>query len=159
MDFNRISDNKLKVVLTDRECREYSIKDVGGEYEGASVRSSLGAILTRAESEAGFRVGSDQLLVQLYPLVDGGCEIFVTRLSSLPQKERKLLAGRDSLTTYLGRECVFRFDSLDALTAAARALSERKGGWDVYASDSGEFYVSFREHSVDGFSDFDILSE
>jgi negative regulator of genetic competence, sporulation and motility len=159
MDFNLISKTKLKIVLNKKECSEYGITSTDGEYEGAAVRTSLGHILAKAEADVGFRIGSEQVLIQLYPTLDDGCEIFVTRLSNLTDKEKKSLISKDSLSTYSGRECVYRFDSLDNLTSAARALQGREGKWDVYLADTGEYYVSFKEHSVDGFSDFDILSE
>ena len=159
MEFNVISSNKLKILMSQRECEKYGIKATDGEYEGSSVRTSLGMILSRAEQEVGFKVGTEQVLILLYPTSEGGCEIFVTKLSKLTGKERKTLIDKDSINTYSGRECVYCFDSLDNLCAAARALRSREGGWDVYLADSGEYYVTFKEHSVDGFSDFDILCE
>ena len=159
MEFLVICPTKLKIVLSATEALSYGMTAKDGEYEGAGIRTSLGQILARAESEAGFKVGSEQVLVQLFPTKDSGCEIFVTKLSKLSVKERKSLATKDSLNTYAGRECVYCFDSLDNLICAARALIGREGKWDVYLANSGEYYVVFKEHSVDGFSDFDILCE
>ena len=106
MEFYVICSTKLKITMTEEETAQYGIKATDGEYEGSSVRTSLGLILARAESEAGFKVGTEQVLIQLYPMREGGCEIFVTKLSTLSGKERKSLVGKDSLSTYSGRECV-----------------------------------------------------
>ncbi len=158
MDFLLIGPTKLKVVINKDEAQELGIVEREGEYDNATVRVALASILKSAEECVGFTVGKEQVLVQLYPTEADGCELFVTRLFSLSDKDRKRLLSNDCLSTYTGAERLYRFDSLDSLIGAARAVFDRSGEWDVYSLD-GAYYVSFTEHSVDGFSDFCIISE
>ena len=88
MEFLRVGESKLKVILSAEEARSYDIKSAVGEYAGAAVRRSLRRILDEAKSRVGFDIGTEKVLIQIYPLSEGGYELFVTKLGVLADKDR-----------------------------------------------------------------------
>ena len=159
MEFLSVGQSKLKVILTAEEAREYKIKSADGEGSGSEVRQSLRKILAEARERAGFDVGNDKVLIQLYPLADGGYELFATKLGSLGERERRAASSCEGLTTYAGGRVAYTFSLLEDLIAAARAIKGRESDCDVFLTDTGEYYISIAEHTLNGFSDFEILTE
>ena len=80
MEFLNISDTKLKVTLSPEECVSYGIDTSKSEFTRAEIKEVMRDILSLAEGECGFVVTSEKILVQLYPMPSGECEIFVTKL-------------------------------------------------------------------------------
>lgn len=159
MDFLCVGKSKLKVVLSADECNSYNIKSTDGEYCTGEVRLAIRRILDLAAAQTDFRVGTEKVLVQLYPLSGGGSELFITKLSSVGEKERRAISVCDSLTTYQGREAVFCFESLSRLISAVRTLGKTDTPCDVYRADSGEYYIRLTENIIDGFSEFEHFTE
>ena len=158
MKFLLISQTKLKVTLTKEEAELLNIKLTDGEYDNKQIKQALKEVLKEAKRVADFDIGTDKVLVQLYPAGDG-CEIFITRLGILGRNERNTLERANNLTTYRKEESVYLFDSLDTLTDACRAVRERSVESDVYISDRGEYYLVVREGIISGIGDCDILAE
>ena len=159
MEFLCVGQSKLKVILTAEEARQYNIKSADGDSAGSEVRRSLRKILSEARERVGFDVGTEKVLIQLYPLEGGGYELFATKLGSLGERERRTVGACEGLTTYSGGRAVYVFPTLEAFTAAARAVGSREADCDVYLTDGGEYYISIAEHTLNGFSEFEILTE
>ena len=159
MEFLRIGETKLKVTLSKEEAKEYNIKLRDGAYAGNELRACLRRVLEEAKRRSGFDAGGDKLLVQLYPADGGGCELFATKLQALAEREKRMVTASENLTTYSGGRAVYCFPDLSTLIAATRVVASRCNDCDVYAADSGEYYISAREHTLNGISDLDILSE
>ena len=160
MEFLVVSETKLKIALTGEECEKYGINTASAEREGAEIRRTLRRILNEAKDAVRFDIGAEKVLVQIYPSSGGGCEMFVTKLSALGERERRTVFKSDSLTTYSKHTSVFKFDCLDDIAAAARAVKSPTGARaDVYLADSGEYYLSVEESDVDGYGEFDCLLE
>lgn len=159
MEFLCVGRSKLKVVLTADECDKYNIKATDGEFCTGEIRLAIRKILDLAAEETDFRVGTEKVLVQLYPLSGGGSEVFITKLSSVGEKERRAISVSDALTTYQGRESVFCFENLHRLISAVRTLNKTDIPCDVYRADSGEYYIKLTENSIDGFSEFEHFTE
>ncbi len=159
MEFLRVGESKLKVILNADEAKRYDIKSADGEYAGAAVRRSLRRILDEARARVGFDIGAEKVLIQIYPLSEGGYELFATKLGILAEKDRKTVSKSEGLTTYSGGRGVYRFSSLSDLCAAMRIIGARDTDCDVYLGEDGEYYISIAEHSLNGFSEFEILTE
>ena len=159
MDFLVISETKLKITLNHEECEKYKIKASSAEHETAELRRTLSAILSEARDRVRFEMGNEKALIQLYPSRDGGCEIFLTKLTGVGERERRTISRSDNLNTYSKRRSVYEFDSLPSLTGAARAIRSKDKRCDVYLADSGHYYITVEEGDIDGFSELEILSE
>ena len=159
LKFLNISDIKLKVTLSAKDCREYGIDIADGECSVREVRHAVRMILERAERECGFSVGSDKILVQTYPLPGGECELLVTRLSVLPRRDRAVLSSADELSTMEHKRGIYRFSSADDLRSALGAIYREGIVADLYRDDLGRFYLHIDEHFTDGISEFEALIE
>ena len=158
MEFLSVGASKIKVILSPEECASYGIRADTPEPSDKEVRAAIASVLAHAEREIGFRVGNERLLIQLYPL-GGGCELFITKLSSLGERERKAITEADNLTTYQGRDAYFAFRTREELLGAMIALGASDAPHSVYRAHTGEYYIQIREQTVDGLSDVEIISE
>ena len=158
MEILRINASKLKITLTRAECAAYNIKESGGEFDSSRIRSALGDILEEAGAKD-FYVGSEKLLVQLYPAKEGGAELFVTKLAEVGERERRAVARSGNLTTYTKSRAHFAFSELDHARRAARALLGRVGRSDLYSDMNGGYVLSLDENKLAGMSDCDLLCE
>ena len=159
MEFLNIGDTKLKVTLTQSECERYGIDTAKSDFTRSEIKGVMRDIILLAEEKCAFSVSSEKILVQLYPLPSGECEIFVTKLTGLPNKERMALRGADGLSTLESRRGIYRFDSREELIAAARAISTSEAECELYIDEVGQYYISIEEGIVDGISDYEVLVE
>ncbi len=158
MEYLQINQNKLKITLTKAECESYGIKEEGGDFNSLSVRDSLGKILTAAGVAEDFRREGEKLLVQLFPIGDGGAELFVTRLSSVGERERRAVSASPNVTTYKSSRARFVFATMADLISAAKALRGSPPA-DLYRTYDGEYLLDIREEKLGELSSSDILLE
>ncbi len=150
---------KLKIALSKEESEKYNISLTEGELDKNKIRGVISDILSEAEEGCRFEIGDEKVLIQVYPSTDGGCELFLTKLSFLGDEEKRCLLRADNISTVERASSAFRFSCLDDLLTAARVLKDRNVKSDVYLSDDGDYYIQIREHSVDGVSCAMILYE
>ena len=81
MELILINEKKLKIMLTPEDMREYEIDCESVDYARAETRRAFWSILDEAKHRTGFDAASERVYIQLYPSREGGCEMFVTRLS------------------------------------------------------------------------------
>ena len=159
MKFLNISDIKLKVTLSVDDCRDYGIDTAKGDYSTREVRQAVRAILEKAECECGFTAAGDKILVQLYPLPDGECELLITRLTAVSRKDRAQLSSSEGLSLMEQKRGTYRFYSTDELKSAVRAVYREGTVADIYRDDLGRYYISIEEELTDGISEFEIFVE
>lgn len=158
MKFFNIGDNKLKVILSPEECVRYNIDTGKTEFSGKEIKSAVRDILAFAEDECGFTVESEKLLVQLYPMPSGECEIFVTKLTGLSSRDKRALKDVEGLATIQKKRVVYRFDSREDLISAAKAVFREGIECELYR-DGDRYYISIDEEITDGISELEILIE
>lgn len=123
MEYIRISDSKLKIICESNDLSAYGICADSLEYGNAQTRSFLEEILEQAKYKLGFETKRHRILVQVYPSLDGGCEIFVNRLESLKSDEDESKAADESPKKAPRiDEKLFFFDSLDPLLEVCKRL-------------------------------------
>lgn len=159
MKFINISDTKLKVILTPTDLCEYGIDASDGDYTTPRVRAAVREILTRAEMECGFSADGERILVQIYPLPSGECELLVTRLTALSRRNRDVLAASDGISLLESSRAVYRFDTLPDMRSALRIASRPDARADLYRDDLGRYYLCLDETLTDGISEFEIFIE
>ena len=153
MEIIPINDSKLKIMLDECDMKELHICDDADCAKG-ETRLAIRALLERAKTEIGFNTEGSEIFVQLYTSKGGGCELFITKGSTLPlptpkeevkegskQKKREGQAKRKPQEEYCSlpakRETkdeqrrstfgrmIFSFDSLHDLCAVCRILDKR----------------------------------
>jgi negative regulator of genetic competence, sporulation and motility len=158
LKFLNISDTKLKVTLTSADCLEYAI-DAEEGYNTRRMRSAVRRILTLAEEECGFSAVGEKILVQLYPLPSGECELFVTVLTTLSGRDRDAVSSADGVSLLEQARAIYRFADFAGLADAVRAVYREGVESDLYSDDLGRFYLSLKEEITDGISEFEIFIE
>ena len=83
MEYLIISESKLKVTLDLDELEQRSLEASALDYSDPDAKKLFGDILYAAKEELGFDTSGYRVLLQLYPSRDGGCELFITKLSAL----------------------------------------------------------------------------
>lgn len=151
MELIVIDESKVKVMLsaTDMERFELDVSDM--DYEDRHTRLALKAILEAVRIKSGLDVTGEKMLVQVYPSKDGGCEMFISRLSA-PNRSGMLPR---SLTLLSAKNTVFRFQVFEHLLAVCRAL--HKNGYSLdsaaYRKADGVWYLQLQENRQSGSSD------
>ena len=84
MELIRINENKLKIMLSEGDMKQYALDCASLDYDNTETRRAFWSILDEAKHQTGFDAASQRVFVQLYPSKEGGCEMFVTKLGSPP---------------------------------------------------------------------------
>jgi len=151
MEWIRISQNKLKIMLTAEDARHYELNCEEADYTDMVTRTAFREILTDVKREADFDASEDKVYIQMYPSKEGGCELFVTKIglllndqASTPQLGKKENAR--SPRTRRENTLAFCFQSFSLLCAACRriqstpaarrseAFRDEKGVWWLFLS-------------------------
>ena len=147
MEWIRISQNKLKIMLTAEDARHYELNCENADYTDTLTRAAFREILTDVKREADFDASEDKVYIQMYPSKEGGCELFVTKIGLLldQQKEgtQSPQKGRSGVPRQR-RENVFayRFEAFDLLLAACRRMQTlplRKSS--VFRDENGTWWL------------------
>ncbi len=155
MELILISAGKLKIMLTDSDMKKYDLKAEAVDYNNTETRRAFWNILDDAKHETGFDAASDRLFIQMYPSKDGGCEMFVTKLETLPHETKSgdKRKGRPALEE-TGREylAVYSFDKLDPLICVCRRLLQNNwlGKSRAYREPDGKCYLFLSECVSEG---------
>lgn len=163
MELLLVGNAKLKVTLTEEEVRRYGLEGDKLDDTRCEVRRTLWTLLDEAKRRVGFDVAGDKVLIQMYPLREGGSELFVTKLGLTSSAATRTVARSDRVAMLTSGRSIYVFASLDVLIAAARSLagaaSVRES--DAYLSEDGRFYLIIEErHGRDrGLCEFSRLLE
>ena len=128
MDFITVDKTKLKVILTPRDVESLAFSD-NSDISESETKAVFKSILAKAKCKTGFSADDCKLFVQCFPSKDGGCELFITKLSEM---------STDGHRKYGVARFLFRTFSLDNALSACSYLA--KGGYafrsDIYYDDS-----------------------
>lgn len=153
MEFLLIGESKIKIVLDTEETKKYKLDSASCDGGSAGFRRSFWKVLDLAKAEVGFDPAGDKVLIQLYPIKNGGLELFVTKLGVLPESSRRIVSRSDKISLLSRRRSLYSFDCLEDLTAASRAIKAFSGEIipvsDVYESE-GRYYLSIEEYGKGG---------
>lgn len=134
MELILISPSKLKVMLTQSDMEQYSLKTDRIDYDNTETRRAFWSILDEAKHQTGFDAASDKVFIQIYPSRNGGCEMYVTKL---PQKGD--CEENDDIfchvSAFEAQPVFFSFDNMQNLIDACRALKNRG-----FSSESQAFF-------------------
>lgn len=164
MELIRISDTKLKVMLSEEDMILYDLDTETLDYDNKETRRAFWQILDEAKRKTGFDAASDRVFVEVYPSKKGGCEMFVTKVGKLDEGSKRT----KSLTAMRKKENIYVFDTFDTTTLMCEKLKEigYEGKSSVYVDNGkGIYYLIVEERSSDSvlknsaLGEFGFLSE
>ena len=135
MELIRINASRLKIMLTPMDMCHFELDAESLGDDSGKMPRAFRLLLKEIGQQIDFDTDGKGLSVQYFPSREGGCEMFVSRLSgdSAEVEEANLhlpvRTGKETLQlspqTRSGsfrRECAYRFEALSALLAACRRL-------------------------------------
>jgi len=134
MELIRISDRKLKIMLTPKDMRLFELNPEQFGQDSAQMHRSFRLLLTEVRRQTDFDADDSHLSVQYFPSREGGCEMFICNLREEKEKKERtesflpVFAPCTELRPYkkkhgsFRRECAYRFANLAHLLAACRRL-------------------------------------
>lgn len=149
MELIVISENKLKVMLTADDMRHYNLDCDTIDSDNAPARRAFRSILDDARAQTGFDTGKDRIFVQLYPGKAGGCEMFVTKLSTAKAEAKSPPASPQKKEPPV-REHAYVFPTLSHLLMASRRLRGNfRGTARAFVDrERNEFFLLLSEDSA-----------
>jgi negative regulator of genetic competence, sporulation and motility len=147
MDVLKITDSKLKIMLSADDMKKYRLSQATVDYNDPKTRKSFFEILNHVKQSHGFNVERDKVLIQFYPSKDGGSELFVTKLGTIAASSERALSKSSGVAMLDPRSSLYSFESLDDLIRTAKILkaADIHKSSDVYLGDDGEFYLELCE--------------
>ena len=169
MEFILINDNKIKVMLTEDDLREFEIETEELDYSNTDTKRMFWDVLSRAKKLTGFDTDGQRVLVQLYPSRHGGCEMFVTKIGTLCSADENCAINKrtpiisERITLDKGTDishkpnknlAAFSFESLNEAIAVCRRLSQLKYTEDssAYIGDDNRYYLILTGIDVSGYT-------
>lgn len=146
MEFLVISENKMKIMLTAEEMRNYGIECEGSDYKDPIIRKAFWKILDRAYEECGFEVRGEKILLQYYPSRTGA-EIFVTKLNKIPLGIEKSISATDSVAMLSSKNMIYRIEKREDLISLHKIMIKNNSDeeCEIYLSEDGCYYLFFEE--------------
>lgn len=151
VEFLVINKNKMKILLTGEEVERYALSSEAHAGEDARMRKRLWSILDAAERECGFSAGGEKVLIQYYPLAEGG-ELFVTKLGRIALGTERTLGSSANVTMLSSKKYLFKFFGLSDLISGVKSISEYADVpvCELYYADDGLYYLFFEERLCKG---------
>lgn len=153
MEFLLIGESKIKIVLNREEAEKYRLDTASADVSGPVARRIFWRILEEAKREVGFDPKGDKVLIQLYPLKEGGCELFVTKLGILSDSSARLVSKSDRIAMLSKKRSLYAFDNLEDIIGAAVAVKAQSQGLspgsDVY-TDGSRYFLAIEEYGKGG---------
>ena len=149
MELIRISDSKLKIMLTPPDMRQFELCADNFYDDSEKMHHSFRLLLDEVKRQSGFEADDHRISVQYFPSREGGCEMFISNLS--PERERATCAltpaqGMQPATRSRGSFCrsfAYRFEGLEELLSVCRRLlpMDYISASSAYRDDAGRYYL------------------
>ncbi len=164
MDVLKISETKIKIMLTMADVQNYGLDALGADYSDKATRTKVWKILDHVKKHHGFDHEGDKLLIQFYPSKDGGAELFVTKLINLLPKNERAISKSESVTMLETKKRIYRFDDFGDLIKAAKIINGREsvGSSELFFAEDDGYYLEIAERGASrlgSICEFAILSE
>ena len=153
MELIMVNSVKLKIILSPKDMEEMDITNDTLDYNCEKTRKAFRTILERAKIETGFDIKHDRVYVQVFPSVDGGCEMFLTKRGQLlpePKKEGTYFRKKYKLVSDLQSERkAYIADSAELDDVISLCLRMKAQG---FSGKSSLYYLDGRYYLLTDFS-------
>ena len=149
MELIQISENKLKIMLSETDMIKYSLDGEDADYSKDETRRAFRQMLSYVRQMSGFDTRGERIFVQMYPSRGGGCEVFVTKLGD--RKGDFFEMGTLSKTDVKRQTGnAYGFESLEGMLAVCRYLyscrADCRHEGRAYRDDRGNYYLALPSH-------------
>ena len=144
MDFELIDNTHLRVTVKRESLTKHGLTYDMSSYKDEASRRLIKTILYKAHQITGFCYTECKLIIEVFPISDGGCEIYFTRCPRVARLKRK--NG--------GVSYIIRFSDAEAFIRCAECINQQFIG-DIVANSlyfSGKEYYLYVQLS-DGLND------
>jgi negative regulator of genetic competence, sporulation and motility len=156
----RISDSKLKVMLTPMDMRQFELSTDNFYDDSEKMHRSFRLLLDEVKRQSGFEADDHRISVQYFPSREGGCEMFISNLS--PERESMTCAltpaqGIQPTARTRGSFCrsfAYRFDGLEELLSVCRRLLplDYITASSAWRDDAGRYYLILNTFAASPFA-------
>lgn len=105
---------QLKITLSESETVKYNIDRVFCDCDSPTSGEALLKLLKLAILQVDFNTNAQKFLIELYPVFDGGCEVWY-----IPESPDK---AQSVSKTPVKKHCLFEFDTSEAMLSACELL-------------------------------------
>ena len=164
MDVLKISDSKIKIMLTPSDVKRFRLDEENYDSSDKRIRKKVWDILDEIKAYGEFDPSAGKLLIQFYPSRDGGAELFVTKLTDISRSNERALSRSRDVTLLGNRKSFYRFLSKTDLIKVARILkgAKRIPKSNLFTDCSETFYLEVSERGasrLECISEFAVLLE
>ena len=163
MELIRISDQKLKIMLTPSDMTQYELNADSIGADNGQMHRAFRLLLEEVRRQIGVAFDDRRISVQFFPSREGGCEMFVSSMLPGGGEERKRLPVRagSALAVAGGkgsggfrREGAYRFDALQTLLCACHRLQGIGyiGESAAYRDEHNAYYLLLRTRAASPFT-------
>lgn len=120
MELIRISDSKLKVMLTQSDVERLHFDPESDSSR--DLRASFRSLLSEIRKECDFSINGKELSIQYFPSREGGCEMFISHLGE--KEPQANIERKNELREITGfhKEYAFRFLEMNLMLSACKRL-------------------------------------
>lgn len=174
MELIRISDQKLKIMLTAMDMSHFELNADHFLDNSQMMHKTFRRLLDEIKKQTDFDADDRHISVQYFPSREGGCEMFISRLAaedtsalggSVKKETRALeLRKKGSSSGSFRRDCAYRFDTLEALLSVCKRLRDIGyiGDSEAYLDEYDRYFLCITVCSSSPFSlpeEWSFLSE
>lgn len=144
MEYIPINDSKLKIICEEEDLALYGLSVDSLEYGDECGKRFIEEILDKAQRTLGFESKHYRLLIQLFPSLDGGCEIFISRLDLLSKESLCPSEQTNNKAEISPCKRLFFFERLDPLLEVCKRLSlidQKIKGDALYLEGKGYYLI------------------
>ena len=149
MELIRISDSKLKIMLTPMDMRQFELSNDNFYDDSEKMHRSFRLLLDEVKRQSGFEADDHRISVQYFPSREGGCEMFISNLAREREKSPCALtpvSGMQPAPRTRGSFCrsfAYRFEELDELLSVCRRLlaMDYINESSAWRDDAGRYYL------------------
>lgn len=147
MKLYQLNENEIKITLSKDDLKELDLTLSTIDYNTTKTRKAIWEIFDRARDEIGFDAAKNKIYVKLYPLSDGGCEMYVSKLFSKQlsyySSSTKPLCVKRKKLKYVCRSYAFHFKNFDDLYTACQALPYVSQS-SLFLDENGEYILTLK---------------
>ena len=149
MELIRISEGKLKIMLTPTDMRQFELSTDNFYDDSEKMHRSFRLLLDEVRRQSGFEADDHRISVQYFPSREGGCEMFISNLSGERERGTCALTPAQEIqpvTRTRGSFCrsfAYRFEELGELLAVCQRLlpMDYITASSAYRDDAGRYYL------------------
>ena len=143
MKLTQLSENELKIILSKEDLSELDLTLRTIDYNTTQTRKAIWEIFDRARAQTGFDAAKNRIYVKLYPLSDGGCEMYVSKILGQSDVAFRRMGVSRREYKYAGSDYAFYFADFDSLYSGCRSLYPC-GDSALFAVPSGGYILMLK---------------